>query len=63
MQNRITPLEPSLDRGGVGHIADRGFDPVDAERRESSGNPRWRPRQDADSVPRPNVPPTQVVNG
>jgi len=54
VQDSVTALERPLDRGRVGHIADRRLDVVDAERRERSGNPLGRPRQDADSVPRAN---------
>jgi hypothetical protein len=54
VQDSVTALERALDRGGVGHIADRRLDLVDAERREGSRNPLGRPREDADSVPRPN---------
>ena len=51
MHNRITPLQRTLDRDGVGHITDGGLDPVDTKRLESGGDPLRRSRQDSDSVP------------
>jgi hypothetical protein len=39
VQDGVTALERPLDRGRIGHVADRGLDVVDAERRERNGNP------------------------
>jgi hypothetical protein len=53
VQDRVAPLQRAFDRGGLGHIADGGLDPVDAdaERLERGGDLLRGPGQDPDSVP------------
>ena len=53
VQDRVTSLERAVDRGGLGHVAQRRLDILDAERPERRVDPVGRSREHPDPVPRP----------